>query len=526
MRNVASIIEVETTPRDEKLPEDYRLACELAWAGSDKEAKRIYHRLLAETTSRRQQAFLFNDLAALALAAGDMQSGRDLLKQALDSNPQCEAALETWTALGLGPAPNGTSNGSAECDRRGQSKLPIYGFMHVGLINHWRDIVQEQLLKLQVSGLWDRTERIFVGLVGARHEEFDFEDEKLKVVYRSADFEEAEYPTLKALQEFCSEQDCLVYYMHTKGNFHLSESTRDWRHLMEHFVIQRHEDCIRSLADHDACGVNLLTEPPGRSFFAGNFWWAKSAYIRTLPPLSSLAPKGSRPDRFTTERWIGMNREARLATLHQCPVDQYRSRYPRSNYARIAEVPPCPALATPSAWCGLENRFQDLLEPVDPIRTIVEIGVEYGYSLFSFALALPQATIVGIDPYQAEAQDMEHDAVGQLNGSGLLGSTEAEGRVRRFMGHFPRVMLLRGTSAEIARLWTGPIDVLHIDAIHTYEAVSRDFRLWEPKVRPGGCVLFHDTWLFEENVGRFFHELPGRKAEIRDCYGLGAWYKK
>lgn len=207
--------------------------------------------------------------------------------------------------------------------------LPIYGFMHVGVVNHWRDIVEEQLRKLRASGLWDRTERIFVGLVGPRHEEFDFEDEKLEVVYRSPDFEEAEYPTLLALEKFCSDHECLVYYIHTKGNFHVSDNTRDWRHLMEHFVIQRHGDCLRTLADHDACGVNLLSDAPAekgavpflladaqelgqsptpaQAFFAGNFWWARSSYIRTLPPLISLAPSGSRPDRYACERWIGMN---------------------------------------------------------------------------------------------------------------------------------------------------------------------------------------------------------------------------
>jgi hypothetical protein len=192
-------------------------------------------------------------------------------------------------------------------------------------MNHWHDIVEEQLLKIHAAGLWVRTERLFVGVVGSGHEEFDFDDEKLEVVYRSADFQEAEFPTLTALQRFCSDHECLVYYLHTKGNFHVSDATRDWRHLMEYFMIERHEDCLRTLADHDACGVNLLIEPPSRAFFAGNFWWARSAYIRTLPPLSSLAPNGRRPDRHTCERWIGMNRAARLATLHQCPVDQYHS---------------------------------------------------------------------------------------------------------------------------------------------------------------------------------------------------------
>jgi hypothetical protein len=179
----------------------------------------------------------------------------------------------------------------------------------------------------------------------------------------------------------------------------------------------------------------------------------------------------------------------------------------------------------PSAWCGLENRFQDLLDPVDPIQTVVEIGVEFGYSLFAFAVALPQATIVGIDRYQDEGSGLDDDPVGRLKASDLLGSSQGQARLHQFIAQYPRVILLRGTSEEIARRWIGQIDVIHIDAHHTYEDVSSDFRLWEPKLRPGGCVLFHDTTLFVKSVGRFFHQLSGRKAEIRDCYGLGAWYK-
>jgi hypothetical protein len=233
----AAIIEVEAKATGEGLPEDYRVARELALVGSHGQAKRIYLRLLAETASHSLEALIYNDLAALAVTAGDTRAARDLLKKALEIDAECDAALENLSALGFDHPPIPTTNGTAEPRTCDSAKLPIYGFMHVGLMNHWHDIVEEQFLKLHASGLWDRTERIFVGVVGPRHEEFDFEDEKLEVVYRSADFQEAEFPTLSALQRVCSDHECLVYYIHTKGNFHVSDATCDWRHLMEYFVI-------------------------------------------------------------------------------------------------------------------------------------------------------------------------------------------------------------------------------------------------------------------------------------------------
>lgn len=62
----SSIDEVEAPTTGESWPEDYRLARELALAGSQDEAKRIYYRLRDATFSQSLQALIHNDLAALA----------------------------------------------------------------------------------------------------------------------------------------------------------------------------------------------------------------------------------------------------------------------------------------------------------------------------------------------------------------------------------------------------------------------------------------------------------------------------
>lgn len=398
------------------------------------------------------------------------------------------------------------------------SGRPVYGFWHVATMNHWREVVDEQLLKLRASGLLDRTERIFIGVVGPEADRFEIPCDKFQVIYRSPQLSDAEFPTLDYLRDFAERQNSLVYYFHTKGVSHANDRCRDWRHLMEHFSILRYDKCIGALADHDTCGVNWhLTPTP---HYSGNVWWARSEYVSQLGP----ARINGHQDRLACERWIGSNPNVRAACLHESDINHYLEGYPRVRYATLGPVQTSGAFEKPSAWKGLENRFQDLVEPIGDVNTIVEIGVEYGYSLFALAAAAPRATIIGVDPYGTLSAE-ESATIRALGGNGNLGSDEAEAWVQEHLRNFPNVRLLRCTGQKAAALVDRNVDVVHLDAVPTYEEVAMLFAVWEPHVRPGGCILFHDTVSFHNDIGRFFRELPGRKAEIRDCHGLGAWYK-
>ncbi len=405
------------------------------------------------------------------------------------------------------------------------SSKPIFGFLHVAMKGHWRQIIEEQFLKMRISGLWDRTERIFLGLIGPNPEDFDFHDAKISVAFTERDFSVAEIPTLSFLQAHCQNHDCMVYYMHTKGVFRTGPGQEQWRRTMEHFIILRYQDCLSALQQHDTCGINF-----GRcdwcQFYGGNFWWARSEYIKTLPDIRTLEPLPAlEPSpRHIAERWIGENPAMRAACLHNSRTDHYANEpYPRSRYASVHEVTINEHFG-PSAWSGLENRFQDLLEPVGPILLAVELGVDYGFSAFCLAAALPSATIIGIDPYDRLPTEDKKRSIA-LGSRGIIGTHAAETWVEKHRSAFPNFVPLKLTSAEALKMVSGPIDVLHIDAFHTYDDVRRDFEQWEPLLRPGGCVLFHDTRSFPDDVGRFFRQLAGRKAEIYESHGLGAWYK-
>lgn len=173
-------------------------------------------------------------------------------------------------------------------------------------------------------------------------------------------------------------------------------------------------------------------------------------------------------------------------------------------------------------WSGHLPFAHDLIAALRP-RSIVELGTHFGESYFGFCQAVAENAVpckcYAVDTWQGDSHAGYYDESVfqevQAYNSANYGSFSA---------------LLRDTFDHASEQF-GPetINLLHIDGLHTYEAVKHDFETWYPKVRPGGVMLIHDTNARHADfkVWRFWEEISEKYSgfEFSHSWGLGVLCK-
>lgn len=131
------------------------------------------------------------------------------------------------------------------------------------------------------------------------------------------------------------------------------------------------------------------------------------------------------------------------------------------------------------------------------VRVLVELGVNWGASLFMLArFVQDRARIIGVD-------------VGEYHG--IYDVHEILGPLRNENHKVTFLHCLTKMAVEHVRLYA-PIDLLHIDADHSYESSRFDWDTYTPMVRKNGIILLHDIrWC--DGVQRLFEEEKKRTVE-------------
>lgn len=142
-------------------------------------------------------------------------------------------------------------------------------------------------------------------------------------------------------------------------------------------------------------------------------------------------------------------------------------------------------------------------------ETIVDLGVDYGYSLFCFAIS-EIGHVYGVDTFEGDPYTGIRNTYDYVLGK----QKEME---------LNNITLIKGTTDSVVSTWNKPIDILHIDVFPTYEAVKSDFYNWLKFVKDDGVILLHDTMEEGHPFGtkQFFEEIDLPKTNFENCHGLG-----
>jgi hypothetical protein len=161
--------------------------------------------------------------------------------------------------------------------------------------------------------------------------------------------------------------------------------------------------------------------------------------------------------------------------------------------------------------------FAMLLVDLARPRTLVELGTHAGDSYCAFCQA--------VDELNTDTRCFAVDTWSGDDHSAAYGP-EILGNLRRhhdpLYGEFSELMRTTFDDAS-ARFVDGTVDLLHIDGLHTYDAVRHDFEQWLPKMSPRGIVLFHDSAVTEYGFGvkTFWDEIRTRYPSFEFLHGFG-----
>jgi len=169
-----------------------------------------------------------------------------------------------------------------------------------------------------------------------------------------------------------------------------------------------------------------------------------------------------------------------------------------------------------SGWVGHVPFAFWLVERLRP-KTIVELGTHTGLSYSAFCQAVEAGDLDcrchAIDTWQGDVH------------AGFYASTVFEEFRQYHDSRYNWFSTLHRMSFDegLSLFADGSVDFLHIDGLHTYEAVKHDYESWRPKLSRDAVVLFHDTNVRRDDFGvfRLWAELASQHPSFEFLHGNG-----
>jgi hypothetical protein len=169
----------------------------------------------------------------------------------------------------------------------------------------------------------------------------------------------------------------------------------------------------------------------------------------------------------------------------------------------------------PSAWLGHMEFAMWLVNKYKP-DVIVDLGVDYGHSTFSLA-SEGIGKVYGVDYFEGDMYTGYRNTYETVTGAYNF-------FVDRKMLQRNNIEFIKGKFNDVVEKFKSDnikIDLLHIDGLHTFDAISNDFETWSPLVSENGIIIMHDVYAFPDTVGKYFKDITLPKTLITNSAGLG-----
>jgi hypothetical protein len=207
----------------------------------------------------------------------------------------------------------------------------VIGYFHVCQKGDWKRSFDLIFSMIKISGLYDRTLELRIGIVNNKSTIIDderFNDPKIKIIGHDHE-SKYERPTLLHMRQ-SSELDpsnTCYYYLHTKGLRHFDTPTEssviDWIHFLLYWNIYNWKIALRMLLKYDTYGCNAIA----RQHYSGNFWWANIHHVKSLSKYI--------PDYYTAPEDYICTKNNKMFNIFSSGLQgdgHYSNNYPKENY--------------------------------------------------------------------------------------------------------------------------------------------------------------------------------------------------
>lgn len=194
-------------------------------------------------------------------------------------------------------------------------------------------ILDEMIDYMSVFTTEHKIDRVFVINIGIPIDRNRYDKSWIHIINLSENLELSETRTINILHRFCEvNPNKNILYLHTKGVSYdkkidngSHKNIDDWRNMMLYFLIERGTQCHQLLEKYDTVGCNYLTNPDHH--YSGNFWWAKSDFIRTLTPILDVGT------RHAAEFWLLSGDRVKIYEAYRSNKNHYHESCSRSEYS-------------------------------------------------------------------------------------------------------------------------------------------------------------------------------------------------